>query len=430
MKQFFIILAIIFSQSFIFANLGNGSDGALNIGSFDEQSIGLATSVISAGGNIIEVVDASFLGSGDEVLIITMIDSNLNLDENTAGTFETKIIESKNENTLILTEPLENSYATDDDQVHQVVDVPNYTDVTVDGTLSAHAWDGATGGILFFRATGTVTVNGNIDASEKGYRGGFPALADDSSGLNGGGITGNWNFESWHDCSGGYCGPNGELLESDDLWYHVFDNGAAGGAGGGGGGLKTDGQMATYHTNNSTTHANFGMAVGSDSNYMIMGGGGGGGDDRDQEPQDEDDARGGNGGGIISIYANTITGSGSILSNGEDGHDRAYQYTWSDGAGGGGAGGTIALFSGNSNLPNTQADGGVGGHSIAAYNGGTDHSGAAGGEGRVLTFTLDECGVVDGDNSSCADCCGVVFQMVIAVHVMVYAVHVMMILRA
>ena len=82
-KQFFIILAIIFSQSFIFANLGNGSDGALNIGSFDEQSIGLATSVISAGGNIIEVADASFLGSGDEVLIITMIDSNLNLDENT-----------------------------------------------------------------------------------------------------------------------------------------------------------------------------------------------------------------------------------------------------------------------------------------------------------------------------------------------------------
>ena len=52
--------------------------------------------------------------------------------------------------------------------------IPNYTNVTVNAgiTLTASAWDGTKGGILFFRASGTVTNNGTITMSELGYRGG------------------------------------------------------------------------------------------------------------------------------------------------------------------------------------------------------------------------------------------------------------------
>ena len=54
-----------------------------------------------------------------------------------------------------------------------VLRVPNYTDVTIDSgaTLNTSAFDGSTGGALFFRATGTVTINGTIEADGRGYSG-------------------------------------------------------------------------------------------------------------------------------------------------------------------------------------------------------------------------------------------------------------------
>ena len=107
------LLLIVTFTNFIFAGFGNGSDGELYVGGGQELSIGLATAVISnnySGTSSIEVSDASFLNTDDEVLIITMIDPNENLDENVAGTFETKIIESISGNTLTFTESLETNY--------------------------------------------------------------------------------------------------------------------------------------------------------------------------------------------------------------------------------------------------------------------------------------------------------------------------------
>ena len=74
----------------------------------------------------------------------------------------------------LFTRPLKNAYYADANSQAQVIKVPHFTDVTVNpgGILTCHPWypDGPTGGVIFFRANGTVTVNGLIDASGAGFR--------------------------------------------------------------------------------------------------------------------------------------------------------------------------------------------------------------------------------------------------------------------
>ncbi|MBS2022790.1 MAG: hypothetical protein JST92_10290, partial [Deltaproteobacteria bacterium] len=58
-----------------------------------------------------------------------------------------------------------------------VVRVPQFTDVTIPATsaLSASAWDGTLGGVVVFRATGTVQLDGAIHADGIGFRQGSSA---------------------------------------------------------------------------------------------------------------------------------------------------------------------------------------------------------------------------------------------------------------
>ena len=65
--------------------------------------------------------------------------------------------------------------------------VPQWTNVTIQsgGTLTANDWAGSSGGIIVFRATGTVDVQtgGAISANALGYRG-------SAGGTTGGGTNG------------------------------------------------------------------------------------------------------------------------------------------------------------------------------------------------------------------------------------------------
>ncbi len=74
-----------------------------------------------------------------------------------------------------------NTYTSGGSSHAQVVRVNHYTDVTVQsgGVLSAPAWDGNTGGILVFRASGRLTVEagGLIEATGRGFRGGEGAYS-------------------------------------------------------------------------------------------------------------------------------------------------------------------------------------------------------------------------------------------------------------
>ena len=105
--------------------------------------------------------------SFDEVLLIQMSGTN-------AGAYEYAEIESINGAQVTLTGPLSNSFHVDGGNSRvQLLRVPNYRTVVVDGVLTAHNWNGYTGGIVAFRAE-EVVINsgGEIDVMGIGYAGG------------------------------------------------------------------------------------------------------------------------------------------------------------------------------------------------------------------------------------------------------------------
>ena len=52
----------------------------------------------------------------------------------------------------------------------QIADTSTVT-VNAGGTLTSHAWDGTTGGVVAFKARGALTILGQVNASAIGFRG-------------------------------------------------------------------------------------------------------------------------------------------------------------------------------------------------------------------------------------------------------------------
>jgi cell division septation protein DedD len=271
-----------------------------------------------------------------------------------------QIVSINGPNSWTLLKPLNYNYDSVNGKA-QVVKVPQYDSVTVQagGLLTAPAWDGSTGGILMLVANGNVLVNGSIDMSAKGFRGGNGTSSSGREGQQG----------------------EGYLRPGSNLWDNrpVNGNGGGGGSrqaqtsmstgGGGGGGNGTPGGSG-WNWNGSDLYGAGGSTAGSPDLTTILFGGGGG------QGGNSLGNMGGNGGGIIMIYADQLTVPGSIVSNG------VAQVTSSggnqDGNGGGGAGGSI-LLSARSVPIGTAAVSAIGGSASS----GTVGPSGAGGDGRV-----------------------------------------------
>jgi hypothetical protein len=386
---------------------GDGDDGAVTI----SGSVNLSTENLIAGrtcadgGDAVDyaLADNAPAGSssltlsqapgagclqvGDEVLIMAVQGGDSN-DVSGVGTYETGSIDAISGAALTLQSPLANSYTTVDGTGHpeavMIQRVPNYTDVTIDSgaTLTTSAFGGSTGGALFLRATGAVTVNGTIEADGLGYSGGdaappsdsdvpastgagsLPALDQNASNDQGGG-GGSSNRTGVNDSTGGGGGANG---------------GAGGdGADAGVGGPNDIGSGGTPSISSLTT--------------LLPGGGGGAGGGEDTGCSPSGDAlpggSAGDGGGVIVISANLIVDDGTISADGTDGAQRPLDPSDPDpgdslcgGGGGGGAGGSVFLSAvSDVNLAGgaVSASGGNGGDGVQF--GGT---GGAGGGGSVL----------------------------------------------
>jgi len=313
------------------SNFGDGSDGELIVNSGDTYYTDDVKSKVdgtnAAGQNTISLFDASGFSVGDEVLIISMQDPETDLLLNITGQYETFYITSIVGNTLTLDDNLLYTYGQTGGKKHQVVRIPQFTDVTVDGTVTCDVWDGEIGGIVFFRARGTVTVNsgGNVDVSGKGYKGTYHSpIYRNITGTQGESITGSGIISTNANANGGGGGQG-------------FQD-----AGGGGGG-----SYATSGTNGQNWGSHVGGTAGSiinnnDINRLYFGGAGGeGGADEDGG----NPGKGGSGGGIITIFSNELIVSGNMHVNGETGGN-AYQISGCGmGGGGGGAAGTVKLYS-------------------------------------------------------------------------------------
>lgn len=290
----------------------------------------------------------------------------------------------------------------------QLVRVPQYEQVQLQGNLSAVAWNGRTGGILALEVRGELDFNGHwLDVSGQGFRGGA-ALA-----LQGGvGDAQDYVFRAptdrelsagfgLHASKGeGLAGTPRYLLhqgERQDSWpqanssreadgYPVGSmargapaNAGGGGASaridnrypasGGGGAGGRDGQPGT--TPGKVAAGGLG-GRGVAVNQLLLTLGGGGGAATRASGQDNGGS-GGSGGGIIVLRAGELVGSGGFRLEGAPG------LVAKDAGGGGGGGGSLWL---ESPLVPSQpipvlAAGGAGGEGRAL--------GGSGGAGRLLT---------------------------------------------
>lgn len=314
----------------------------------------------------------------------------------------------------------------------QVVRVPRYNSLTVTGTgtLTTDAWNGTTGigGVLVAEVDGNTTINGLVTATGLGFRGGLPtasggtdyyplsSLTPTNKGSEKGEGIGSDRLNNSIDSLGNYCkgapgnaggggnanncggggGGNGGVITN----YNGHGNPGAGfnaiwnlewpgkasvtSSGGGKGGYGTS-TTTTANVNsvgpNSTTWGTFrrisgggfgGRPLDYSTGKLFLGGGGGAGHTTSGQSNGAGACAGGAGGGLIFLLNyGTISGSGTIVSNGANGGNAFGTGTFGnpqqgiDGAGGAGAGGTIVLKSNGaiSGIAAT-ANGGDGGNQI------------------------------------------------------------------
>jgi gliding motility-associated-like protein len=316
--------------------------------------------------NQFDVSSTAGFNVGDKVLIMQMKGATVDLTNTAAfgtinsygnaGGYEFKTISSISGSTILFTTSISSIYNIANSI--QLVRVPQYTNPTVTGTLTAQPWNGSTGGVLIFDVSGTLTLQADIDVTATGFRGGS------ASGNAPDYIYGQENY--FYNASEIKLGaPKGESIAQMVPGYEsgkgAFANGAGGGnahnAGGGGGsngGIGGNGgKEHPSNGNSANSDPNTGGIGGytlqyTSGNRLFMGGGGGGGHQNDNAG-----TPGANGGGIVFITANQLVGNNhNIISNG--GSVATFNGGGNDGAGGGGSGGTIKIntsqFSGNTSL--------------------------------------------------------------------------------
>ena len=373
---------------------GNGSTGAPPT----HGTIDTAVSTASAGaGSTTVTLSALANGLGFSAGQLVLLHQT---QGNNAGQWEVATVVSTSGSSLTTLSPLENSYVSDNGSNHaQVLVIPQYSGVmTVSGTLTAPAWNGATGGILVFMDNNAVTVTGQITMTGQGYRGGGFAATAATCNLH-------CAFGVQGESSNGV-GTNGAMTMTGSQ-SALSSNGAGGGGGaagqdcgnGGGGAYGTAGTAGVNNTNGACSSAGdgnsqAGVTVGMSSlgsNILFGGAGGQGGFDEDGTLP----GPGGNGGGIVLIFANTINISGgAVTANGTvggNGTSGACPFTGGAagggcgmGGGGGGAGGGIRLAATSVTLGTAfvTSNGATGGDCSCTGAAETTNSGA-GGSGRI-----------------------------------------------
>lgn len=251
----------------------------------------------------------------------------------------------------------------------QVIKVPQYSNATVSGTVTAAAWDGTSGGVAALDVAGRLTFSsGTISAAAAGFRGGggrqlgggsgtssdYATLATvTANGAKGEGIAGTpryvWTGSTVSDTGvEGYPGgshargaPGNAGGGGTDGNPSTNDQNTGGGGGGnaGAGGLGGHAWCPTAPTGCPQTGGHPGSAFAERGVARLIMGGGGGSGTTNNGTDAPANSSGALGGGIVMIRAGEIAGMGSINVNGGS----ASSAVGNDANGGGGAGGSVML---------------------------------------------------------------------------------------
>ncbi len=319
-----------------------------------------------------------------------------------------------------------NATATSGRRTFQVIRVPQYANVALNGTVTAPAWDGFNGGVVAIDAAFTLTLNGTVNVDGLGFRGGGgrSRSANDASerfrwdddtrhGIKGEGMAGTPRFVSDKrdpdsgataaivDLGAGWGGyPTGTASTGDfargapanaggggAFWDGGSDNGGGGGGGNGraggrgGAGWRSAGYAGVLADYSNLVDKKWGFGgsgfAGAGVVRLVMGGGGGAGDNNaNSQPAESSGAAGG---GIVMLRAVDFAGNGSVSARGA----RAADNPSNDGAGGGGAGGSVLIVATTwSAAAGIDVRGGRGGDAWAT--GGSAHGPGGGGAGGVV----------------------------------------------
>jgi hypothetical protein len=368
---------------------------------------------------------------GEEVLIINL--QGTTSDMTNVGLYETKYITSLTTTTVTLDSALVNPYNGTTQSI-RIMRIPHFHNFTLCGGntgggctqasfLQSSNWPSSPSApVIFFRATGTVTINsGATIFSGWGYNGGTGGGGVNAGGqggesfcgaggagngnlvAGGSGASGGGSGYSGTPSNGGAgsCGGGGGAYPQAGNTQgtgSATKGGAGGGAathgGGGGAGYGSAGLVgsATWGAQNGGTNVsgNGGMMGGGGGTYgtptlsrLYLGSGGGKGGDANAGSG----ASGGKGRGIIAIFARNLIINGEIDNDGYPGTTKASCVANEfSGAGGGGSGGSTLLVGDTVTLGTNKvhAVGGAGGaNSCGAGALNTTYKGGNGGDGRI-----------------------------------------------
>lgn len=358
--------------------------------------------VTSIGSQFVIVMSATGFNINDRVLLIQMKGATINttntsafgtiLNYNNAGNYEFATITSIAGSTITFANPIIRTYSPSD--FVQLVKVPTYTNVVINGLLTCLPWNGTIGGILVFEASGTITLNANIDVSGNGFLGGALSNGAITSCL---GDTFDFVLPSTSLAAArkgeGIVDPNLSMADAKGAYANGGGGGNdcnAGGAGGGNYGLgghggddKVNVSCPPFYYENSGGHPGKNLQYSNSANKIFLGGGGGCGHQNDGAG-----TAGVSGGGIVIILGSSITGNNYyIKSNGSDNNIIA----GIDGQGGGGAGGTVLLDACAINSLNVSVTGGKGG--VDNFTGSDCHGKGGGGAGGIIWVSSSIAGI-------------------------------------
>jgi len=347
---------------------GTGSDGPVTIADGTFADIGGAcVEVWSVTADAVVVDDATPFSPGDRAMIISLEGRNTETDDVGRWTLIDVGGVDTSTSTITALETVNGRFGPDSSQLrsHSVamIRVPQVTDLTVTGTLSADAFDGDCGGVMAVLATGTVDISGTLDLAGAGYEGGDENNSHDSSGRSGSSLAGRGDKGTLpNDGGGGGGGAEGSAC------------GDCTGSGGGGS-YGTSGLEGDSSNDFQGSGGAAGIELGGNSLVKMHLGSGGGAGGLDTIGEDGIGGAGGAGGGALLLRAGVLNVTGTIDARGADGspgcgaaiNGCGHGSQSEAGSGGGGAGGAIFLVASEMNLAQDSvwATGGAGAESSA-----------------------------------------------------------------
>jgi len=375
----FLALAILLfvplkSQNWI----GNGSSGTQIFG---------ATTFAGIGGGYFAVPGGAAAGSGTVTLTagaLAPCDAIIIMDMNT-GVWERSVVKVNGGTNITVSGPVNNYTAGNT----QVILVPQFIDLTLNGNLTTTAWDGTTGGVIWFYCSGTCTINATIDADLLGFTG---AATGGLGGLGGaiqvgGGVGGVGGVGEITPANDGADGGGGvAVINGAAGTLGGTGSGPGGGVAGAGGTNGTAGGFGTIFMG-SGGGGPAGGTGGSGGANGGTGGTGGGGKAAKAGKAGKAGAdgiaaagTGGRGGGIVYIQAKAVAGGGNVTAIGGAG-------TGTGGAGGkGGKGGKASGGSKGGKIGGKGGGGGGGGDGGYGGEGGVGGAGSGAGAGGAINI--------------------------------------------